>query len=153
MTNKEILSRLYKDYTKKFLPNIILSVFFSLIVAASTASIAYLLDPAIKKIFIEKDQTLIFLIPIAIVIAFSVKGASLYFAKIILIKAGQEITKILQYQVMHSLISTDTQVIDNKHSGKFISHLTYDTGMITKLVSTVILNLTKLNKIDYFDLQ
>ena len=143
MTNKEILSRLYKDYTKKFLPNIILSVFFSLIVAASTASIAYLLDPAIKKIFIEKDQTLIFLIPIAIVIAFSVKGASLYFAKIILIKAGQEITKILQYQVMQSLISTDTQVIDNKHSGKFISHLTYDTGMITKLVSTVILNLTK----------
>ena len=143
MTNKEILKRLYKDYTKKFLPNIILSVFFSLLVAASTASIAYLLDPAIKKIFIEKDQTLIFLIPIAIIIAFSIKGASLYFAKIILIKAGQEITKILQYQVMQSLISTDTQVIDKKHSGKFISHLTYDTGMITKLVSTVILNLTK----------
>jgi len=143
MTNKDILLRLYKDYTKKFLPNILLSVFFSLLVAASTATIAYLLDPAIKKIFIDKDQTLIFLIPMAIILAFSVKGASLYFAKIILIKAGQEITKILQYQVMKSLISTDTQIIDKKHSGKFIAHLTYDTGMITKLVSTVILNLTK----------
>ena len=119
-----------------------MSVFFSVLVAASTASIAWLLDPA-KKIFIEKDQTLIFLIPIAIIIAFSLKGVSLYFAKIILIKAGQEITKILQFKVMKSLITADTEIIDKKHSGKFISHLTFDIGMITKLVSTVILNLTK----------
>ena len=118
-------------------------MFFSVLVAASTASIAWLLDPAIKKIFIEKDQTLIFLIPIAIIIAFSLKGVSLYFAKIILIKAGQEITKILQFRVMKSLITADTEIIDKKHSGKFISHLTFDIGMITKLVSTVILNLTK----------
>ena len=143
MSSIEILKRLYKDYTKKFLPNILLSVFFSVLVAASTASIAWLLDPAIKKIFIEKDQTLIFLIPIAIIIAFSLKGVSLYFAKIILIKAGQEITKILQFRVMKSLITADTEIIDKKHSGKFISHLTFDIGMITKLVSTVILNLTK----------
>ena len=143
MSNIKILKRLYKDYTKKFLPNILLSVFFSVLVAASTASIAWLLDPAIKKIFIEKDQTLIFLIPIAIIIAFSLKGVSLYFAKIILIKAGQEITKILQFRVMKSLITADTEIIDKKHSGKFISHLTFDIGMITKLVSTVILNLTK----------
>ena len=89
MKSSEIVKRLYNEYTKKFLPNILLSVFFSLLVAASTASIAWLLDPAIKKIFIEKDQTLIFLIPIAIVVAFAMKGLSLYFAKIILIKAGQ----------------------------------------------------------------
>ena len=143
MTNKEIIQRLYNDYTKKFLPNILLSVFFSVLVAASTASIAWLLDPAIKKIFIEKDQSLILIIPIAIVFAFALKGLSLYFAKIILIKAGQEITKMLQFRIMRSLILADTEVIEKKHSGKFISHLTYDVGMITKLVSTVILNLTK----------
>ena len=143
MTNKEIIKRLYNDYTKKFLANILLSVFFSVLVAASTASIAWLLDPAIKKIFIEKDQNLILIIPIAIVFAFALKGLSLYFAKIILIKAGQEITKILQFRIMRSLILADTEVIEKKHSGKFISHLTYDVGIITKLVSTVILNLTK----------
>ena len=143
MTNKEIIQRLYNDYTKKFLPNILLSVFFSVLVAASTASIAWLLDPAIKKIFIEKDQNLILIIPIAIVFAFALKGLSLYFAKIILIKAGQEITKMMQFRIMRSLILADTEVIEKKHSGKFISHLTYDVGIITKLVSTVILNLTK----------
>ena len=143
MSNIQIIKRLYKDYTKKFLPKILLSIFFSLIVAASTASIAWLLDPAIKKIFIDKDQSLIYLIPLAIIIAFSLKGISLYFAKTILIKVGQEITKLIQLKIMKSLIKADSEAIDKKHSGKFISHLTFDVGMITKLVSTVILNLTK----------
>jgi len=143
MNNLDIIKRLYSDYTKKFLPKILLSVFFSLIVAASTASIAWLLDPAIKKIFIDKDQSLIYLIPLAIILAFSLKGASLYFAKTILIKVGQEITKLIQLKIMKSLIKADSEAIDKKHSGKFISHLTFDVGMITKLVSTVILNLTK----------
>ena len=143
MNNLDIVKRLYSDYTKKFLPKILLSVFFSLIVAASTASIAWLLDPAIKKIFIDKDQSLIYLIPLAIILAFSLKGASLYFAKTILIKVGQEITKLIQLKIMKSLIRADSEAIDKKHSGKFISHLTFDVGMITKLVSTVILNLTK----------
>ena len=112
-----------------------------MLVAGSTASIAWLLDPAIKKIFIDKDQTLIFIIPLAIILAFSTKGASLYFAKTILIRVGQEITKTLQFQVMKSIINADSQIVEKKHSGKFISHLTFDVGMITTLVSTVILNI------------
>ena len=143
MENKTILKRLYNNYTKKFLPKILLSVLFSLIVAGSTASIAWLLDPAIKKIFIDKDEKLILIIPVAIILAFSLKGGSLYFAKTILIRTAQEITKIIQMQVMKALITADTQVIDKKHTGKFISHLTFDVSLISRLVSNVILNLTK----------
>ena len=143
MRNIDIIKRLYNNYTKQFLPKILLSVFFSVLVAGSTASIAWLLDPAIKKIFIDKDQTLILVIPFAIILAFSTKGASLYFAKTILIRVGQEITKTLQFQVMKSIINADSQIVEKKHSGKFISHLTFDVGMITTLVSTVILNITK----------
>ena len=143
MRNIDIIKRLYNNYTKQFLPKILLSVFFSVLVAGSTASIAWLLDPAVKKIFIDKDQTLTLVIPLIIILVFSTKGVSLYFAKIILIRVGQEITKILQFQVMKSIIEADSQIVDSKHSGKFISHLTFDVGMITNLVSTVILNLTK----------
>lgn len=143
MSNFDIIKILYKRYTKKFLPKILLSVFFSILVAASTSSIAWLLDPAIKKIFIDKDQSLIILIPVAIIIAFSTKGVSLYFAKTILIKVSQEVTKILQLQLMKSVIKADAEVVDQKHSGKFISHLTFDIGNMTHLISTVILNLAK----------
>ena len=81
MIKKEIYKRLYKDYSKKYLDKIILSAFFSILVAGSTSSIAWLLDPAIKKLFIEKDQTLIIFIPLMIILAFTIKGLSLYFAK------------------------------------------------------------------------
>ena len=143
MNNREILKKLYNNYTKSFLPKILLSVFFSLLVAGSTSAIAWLLDPAIKKIFIEKDQTLILLIPAAIILAFTTKGVSLYIAKITLIKVGQEITKILQLQLMKSIIKADAEIVDKKHSGKFISHLNFDISQMTNLVSVVILNIAK----------
>ena len=143
MSNIEILKKLYNEYTKSFLPKILISVLFSLLVAASTSAIAWLLDPAIKKIFIEKDTSLILLIPAAIVLAFTTKGVSLYFAKTILIRVGQEVTKILQLQLMKSIIKADAEIVDKKHSGKFISHLNFDIGMMTNLVSTVILNIAK----------
>ena len=62
MNNLEIVKRLYKDYTKNFRYKILLSIFFTVLVAGSTAAIAYLLDPAIKKLFVEKNQTLLLII-------------------------------------------------------------------------------------------
>ena len=143
MSNSDILKRLYNNYTKKFLSKIALSVFFSLIVAGSTSSIAWLLDPAIKKIFIEKDQSLILLIPGLIIVAFAAKGISLYLAKIIMIGVAHDVKQNIQNDMIKSLIKADTNIIDNKHSGKFITNLTFDTGLITNLLSTAILNLFK----------
>ena len=143
MSNIEILKRLYRDYSKKFLRKIFIAVFFSVLVAGSTASIAYLLDPAIKKIFIDKDQTLILIIPIFIVISFTIKGLSLYFAKATMISVGEEIKKILQFDMISSLIKADTKLIDKKHSGKFISNLTFDVSHITNLLSDAILVFSK----------
>ena len=143
MKKIEIYKRLYNDYSKKFIYKISLSAFFAILVAASTSATAWLLDPAIKKIFIEKDQSLIFVIPLAIIAAFSVKGIALYFAKVIMIGVAEEIKKILQSQMIKTLIRADTQLIDQKHSGKFISNLTYDVTHITNLLSSAVLNLFK----------
>ena len=143
MKSKEILKRLYKDYSKKFLNKIFIAGFFSILVAASTSAIAWLLDPAIKKIFIDKDETLIFLIPALIIITFSAKGISLYFAKSTMIHVGEEIKKLLQFDMVSSLINADTKLIDGKHSGKFISNLTYDVTHITNMLSDAVLALFK----------
>jgi len=143
VNNTNILKRLYNDYTKKFFGKIALSVFFSLIVAGSTSSIAWLLDPAIKKIFIEKDQSLILLIPGLIIVAFAAKGISLYLAKIIMIGVAEDVKKNIQNDMVRSLIQADTSIIDNKHTGKFVSNLTFDTGLITNLLSIAILNIFK----------
>ena len=143
MKKIEIYKRLYNDYSKKFIYKIFLSAFFAILVAVSTSATAWLLDPAIKKIFIEKDQSLIFIIPLAIITAFSVKGIALYFAKVIMIGVGEDIKKILQLQMVKTLIRADTQLIDQKHSGKFISNITYDVSHITNLLSSAVLSLFK----------
>ena len=122
---------------------IILSAFFSILVAGSTSAIAWLLDPAIKKLFIEKDQTLIIYIPLMIILAFTTKGLSLYYAKATMIGVGEAIKKKLQFDMVNTLVGADTQIIDKKHSGKFISNLTYDVTHITNLLSSAILTLFK----------
>ena len=143
MNKSEIYKRLYKDYSKKYLNKIFLSAFLSILVAGSTSAIAWLLDPAIKKLFIDKDQSLLILIPLMIILAFTTKGLSLYFAKATMIGVGESIKKKLQYDMINNLVSTDTQIIDKKHSGKFISNLTYDVTHITNLLSNAILTLFK----------
>ena len=143
MSKIKILKRLFKNYTGKFLNKILLAGFFSIIVAASTSATAWLLDPAIEKIFINKDQTLIFLIPIAIIIAFSAKGTSLYFAKLLMINVSEEVKKMIQTDMLKSFIKADTEIIENKHSGKYISNLNFDVNQITILLADALLSLFK----------
>ena len=143
MSNIQILKRLYKDYTKNFLNKIFLAVFFSILVAISTSATAWLLDPAIEKIFLNKDQTLIFVIPILIIIAFSTKGISLYIAKTLMIKVAEEVKKKLQINMLSSFIKADTEYIENRHSGKYISNINFDVNQITGMLSTSFLNFFK----------
>ena len=119
------------------------NVLFSIFLAGSTSSVAYLLDPAIKKLFIEQNQSMIILIPSLIVLAFAIKGASLYLARVIMIGVSEEVKKDIQNDIFSSLLKADTQTIDDKHTGKFIANLTNDVHLITNLLSTVVLNLFK----------
>ena len=143
MIKSKTFKRLYQDYTKKFINKILLAALFSVIVALSTSATAWLLDPAIEKIFLNKDQTLIILIPVAIIIAFSAKGISLYFAKLIMINVSEEVKKILQTDMLKSFIKADTEIIENKHSGKYISNLNFDVNQITRMLSEAYLSIFK----------
>ena len=143
MKNFDVLKRFYNQYTKRHLKKIFIAVFFSVMVAGSTSSIAWLLDPAIEKLFINKDQTLIYLIPIFIVVAFATKGLSLYTAKVILINVAEEVKKSIQSDMIKTLIKSDTKFIESKHSGKYISNLNFDVELIKNVLSINLLNLIK----------
>ena len=140
---KKILKRLYREYIKKNLKRILLALVLSIIIASSTAATAWLLDPAVKKIFIEKDKTLSWLIPLLIILAFSAKGVSLYFARINVITVGYIISGELQKQIANNILTADIQTLENKHSGKYISNIMFDAGQVQTLVSSGVLNLMK----------
>jgi len=143
MNKTTAFKRLYKDYTSKFIGKIFLAAFFSVLVAVSTSATAWLLDPAIEKIFINKDQTLILIIPLAIIVAFSTKGISLYLAKLLMINVSEEVKKIIQTDMLKSFIVADTEIIENKHSGKYISNLNFDVNQITRMLADAFLSICK----------
>ena len=140
---KVILKRLYKEYVKKHFKRIIFSLSLALLVALSTSSIAWLLDPAVKKIFIDKDPTYAWLIPLCIILAFSTKGISLYFARVNIIYVGQHISGKMQKQVANNILLSDIQTLESRHSGKYIGNIMYDSGQVNQLVSVGVLNLMK----------
>ena len=138
-----ILKRLYREHIRRHFKRILIALLLSIIVGLSTAGIAWLLDPAVKKIFIDKDKTLTWLIPIAIILVFATKGLSLYLARINVIKAGNRITGELQNKISTHILTSDMESLDNRHSGKYISNITVDCMTVQSLVSTGVLNLMK----------
>jgi len=140
---KTILKRLFREYVKKHLKKLLVALVLSIIVAASTSGIAWLLDPAVKKIFIEQDKLFTWTIPILIIVAFSSKGLSLYFARINIIRVGEEVAGELQKKVTNNILTSDIQTLDNRHSGKYISNIMYDTHHVKNLVGVGVLNLMK----------
>ena len=142
-TLKKILLRLYHSYIKKYFRKLIISLLLSIGVAGCTASIAWLLDPAIEKMFIEQDKSVMLLIPIAIVFAFAGKGLSLYLARVVLIKVGNNIVTTMQKQLASTILKSDIHTLESKHSGQYISHIMFDVGQVNTLVSNGVLNLMK----------
>ena len=140
---KLVLKRLFSEYIKKHIKRIFVALILSLVVAGSTSGIAWLLDPAVKKIFIDQDKTLAWLIPIVIIFAFAAKGLSLYFARINIIKVGEEVSGELQKKVAYNILHSDIQTLEGRHSGKYISNVMFDAIRIQNLVSNGVLNLMK----------
>ena len=140
---KIILRRLFREYVKKHMRKILIALVLSIIVASSTAGIAWLLDPAVKKIFIEQDRTFAWTIPILIMLAFTSKGLSLYFARLSIIRVGEEVAGALKKKIANNILLSDIETLDNRHSGKYISNIMFDTHQVQTLVSTGILNLMK----------
>ena len=140
---KIALRNLFKEYVRKHIKRIIISLILSIIVASSTSGIAWLLDPAVKKIFIDQDRTFAWLIPIAIIFAFTAKGVSLYFARINIIRVGEEVSGELKKKVAHNILNSDIQTLEGRHSGKYLSNVMFDALRVQNLVSTGVLNLMK----------
>jgi ATP-binding cassette, subfamily B, bacterial MsbA len=140
---KILILRLYFEYIKKHLRRILTALVLSIIVAGSTSGIAWLLDPAVKKIFIEQDKSYALVIPILIIITFASKGLSLYFARINIIRVSEEVAGELQKKIATNIIFSDIQTLENRHTGKYISNVMFDTKHLQNFVSTGVLNIMK----------
>ena len=143
MEKINLIKRIFKTQVKQYLSQILIIFLFIVISALATASVAWLLDPAIKKIFIEKNKTLLLVIPGLIILAFIIKSISIYIIRIKTIKISFNVTKNIQSLMAKKILTSDTEFITSKHSGKFISNFTNDTQTLLNVINGIAITSVK----------
>lgn len=143
MNSYALVKRIFKTQVFRYLSQFLVIFAFIIISALSTAGVAWLLDPAIKKIFIEKNKVLLFLIPAAIIFAFMLKSLSTYIIRIKTIKISFNIIKNIQILMAEKILKSDTSYIISKHSGKFISNFTSDTNTLLGVINGIAISAIK----------
>ena len=143
MTKLELIKRVFKSQVKKYIPELFLAFIFIILTSITTAITAWLLDPAIKEIFENKNNKMLYIIPVAIVFTFVLKAFSIYGTRIVTIKVGIKIIKNIQTLMAQKFLLSDISHITKKHSGKYLSNFTNDTNVLFLVLTGVVVTLFK----------
>ena len=140
MTGNQILRRLFKDSVKPYAGKLSASLIFMVIIALTTGATAWLLDPAIEKIFLERDSSMLIIIPLAIILILLIKGIATYIQVSLLTEVGQKIIADTQIKMFSKIIHSDLAWLNQIHSGKIISNFLYDVNLLQDSVSNSLAN-------------
>lgn len=143
MNKMDLIKRIFKTQVKRYIPELSLTFIFIILTALTTAATAWLLDPAIKEIFENKNLKMLYFIPLAIVLTFIIKAFSIYGTRIVTIKVGIKIIKNIQTLMAKKFLLSDISHITKKHSGKYLSNFTSDTGVLFGVLTGVVVTLFK----------
>ncbi len=143
MTKLELINRIFRTQVKKYIPELSITFVFIILTSLTTAATAWLLDPAIKEIFENKNREMLYLIPLAIVFTFIIKAFSIYGTRIITIKVGIKIIKNIQTLMAQKFLLSDISHITKKHSGKYLSNFTNDITILFTILTGVVVTLFK----------
>jgi subfamily B ATP-binding cassette protein MsbA len=143
MTKLELVNRIFKTQVKYYFPELSITFIFIILTSLTTAATAWLLDPAIKEIFENKNTKMLYFIPIAIIFTFILKAFSIYGTRIITIKVGIKIIKNIQTLMAQKFLLSDISHITKKHSGKYLSNFTNDTKILFDVLTGVVVTLFK----------
>ena len=147
-SNYYILSRIFENYVKKHSRKLIISIICMIIVSATTALNAWMMQPVLDDIFIDKNESLILIIPLAILLIAVVKGISSYIQSVLMSFVGYRLVADLQSDMFGSLIKCDISFFSKTNSGTLISRFLADVGALSRGVHNVIINIIK----DFFTL-
>ena len=143
MNKLDLVKRIFRTQVKKYIPELSLTFLFIILTSLTTAATAWLLDPAIKEIFENKNIKMLYFIPLAIVLTFIIKAFAIYGTRIVTIKVGIKIIKNIQTLMAKKFLLSDISHITKKHSGRYLSNFTSDTGVLFGVLTGVVVTLFK----------
>ena len=143
MNKIDLVKRIFRTQVKRYIPELSLTFLFIILTSLTTAATAWLLDPAIKEIFENKNIKMLYFIPLAIVLTFIIKAFAIYGTRIVTIKVGIKIIKNIQTLMAKKFLLSDISHITKKHSGRYLSNFTSDTGVLFGVLTGVVVTLFK----------
>lgn len=147
-STKRLLYRIFQNYIRKHNKKLFISFFCMIIVSATTAINAWMMQPVLDDIFIKKDERLILIIPLVILLIAILKGFSSYFQSILMSFIGYKIVADLQNDMFRTLLKCDISYFSKTNSGTLISRFLADVGALSRGVHNVVINIIK----DFFTL-
>ena len=142
-TTPALVGRLVREYLRPHRGRLILAVLCMAIVAATTATNAYLMKPVFDDVFILRDQNMLLIIPVAIFAVALIKGMATYGQAVLMSYIGQRIVSTIQQIMFSHLMWADIAYFQNTSTGKLISRFNNDSNMLRAAVSNVLVGIAK----------
>ena len=144
------LNKIFGQREKKLLKiignhkkKLFLAMFFMIIVAGATAATAYIIKPMLDDIFINKDKTKLFFIPLVTILIFFLKGSGTYAQEYLMNYVGEEIIKEFRNSLYEKIIDLPLSFFYEEKTGTLMSRITNDVNIVKSMVSIAVTSLLK----------
>ena len=140
---RHLLIRLVRDHVRPHLGRLALAVLCMTLAAGSTAALAYLMEPVLDQIFLEKDRSLLIVVPIAVIGITLIRGAATYGQAVLMGFVGQRVIADLQSRIFAHILRFDLAFFQDTATGRLVSRLTNDVNMMRNAVSNALTGVVK----------
>ena len=125
----------YFPYYKHYKKQIVLALTGMIMVSVSTAAVAYLIKPVLDKIFIDKNEHLLYLLPFAIILVYFIKGVGRYIQTYYVTYIGEDVVRQIRDKFLNYILTFDMDYFKKTHSGELVSRIINDINRIQSAIS------------------
>jgi subfamily B ATP-binding cassette protein MsbA len=142
-SSKRLLGRLWRDHISLYMGRLLAALVCMILVAASTAAIAYIMKPVIDDVFVARDSNMLVVVSVAILVIFFVKGTATFGQAVLMTYVGQRVIADIQIRMFSHLMGADLAYYQKNHTGTLISRFTNDVNLLRGAASHVIIGFGK----------
>ena len=139
---KDVLKR-FGPYFKDYIPHFIFAIIGMGLASGGTAVSAYLVEPVLNKIFVEKNEKLLYILPCAIIAIYVIKNIGTFMQAYFTAYIGQDTIRRFREKMVANLLNLDMDFFNEFRTGELISRTTNDIDRIRSIVSSMIPEFTR----------
>ena len=143
MSSRALVARLYRGHIRRHLAKLGFAAFCMILVAASTAANAWLMEPVLDDVFLKRNESMLLLVPLAVLAIALIKGVAGYLQGYIMAAVGQRIIADVQIDLFGHLMRADLAYFQQTTSGRLVSSFLNDANLLRDAVSKALTGIAK----------